>query len=163
MKTFVRTTLGWIFVALVGENLIAPMITINGIAPDFSVIALVILALAEGPYAGCLGGFMLGLVQDLATPHLLGLRALCKTILGFTAGHLRGHLMYGMPVVEGVVVALAVLTHDTLFVLVQSRMSDEAFLRPFLFQVLPVSIYSGLVGVPLLRLADLMGILQRED
>jgi rod shape-determining protein MreD len=163
MKIFLRTTLTWIFVALVGDNLLAPLISIRGIAPDFSVIALVVLALAEGSYAGCLGGFILGLVQDLATPHLLGLRALCKTVLGFTVGRLRGRLMYGMPVVEGLVVAIAVLAHDTLFMLVQSRLGSEDFLKPFLLQVLPVSLYSGLVGIPILRLVDSLGILRQED
>ena len=163
MRVFLRTTIGWMLVALVGDTLVAPAISIAGIAPDFTVIALVILALAEGSYAGCVGGFVIGLVQDLANPEFLGLLALCKTGLGFTVGRLRGHLLYGIPVVEGVVVALAVMVHDTLYELVRTQMSSEAFLPAFLFRVLPISLYSGLVGIPLLRVADLVGILRRED
>jgi rod shape-determining protein MreD len=163
VKNFLRTTLTWILLAFVGEVLIAPLISIGKIAPDFPIIALVILALAEGVTAGTVGGFTMGLVQDLATPDLLGLRALCKTCLGFTLGRMRDHLVYGVPIVEGVVVALAVLAHDTLFLLVQSRLSAEAFLRPFLSEAIPVALYSGLVGIPLLRLADLVGVLNRPE
>ncbi len=163
MRKFVRTTLIWVSLAFLGDTLLAPMITIRSIAPDFSVIALVVLALAQGPSAGCLGGFVLGLIQDLSTPNLLGLRALCKTLIGFLVGRLRGHLVYGLPVVEGLVVVCAVMVHDTLFLLVQSRLSNDAFLVPLFTQALPTALYSGLIGVPLIRLADLLGILRSEE
>lgn len=163
MRYFVRTTIAWVVLAFVGDTMIGPLIAIGGIAPDFSVIAIVILALSEGAGAAVLGGFGLGLVQDLSHPNLLGLHALCKTLLGYGVGRLRGHLVYGLPLVEGLVLFTAVLLHDTLFLLVQSRLSDDAFMGPFLRQVLPVAIYSSLVGVPLVRLADLMGILRQEE
>lgn len=163
MRTFLRTTLVWVLLAFLGETVIAPVITIAGIAPDFSVIAVVILAMAEGALAGTLGGFALGLVQDLSIPNLLGLHALCKTGLGFAVGRLRGRLVYGLPIVEGTLVFAAALLHDTLFLLVQSRMQSDAFLAPLLTQALPTAVYSALVGVPLIRLADLLGVLRRED
>jgi rod shape-determining protein MreD len=163
VKIFIRTTLTWILLAFVGETVIAPLMSVRGIAPDFAVIALVILALAEGSFAGCVGGFLIGLVQDLATPPLLGLHALCKTGLGYVIGRLRGQLVYGMPIVEFLVIVLATFLHDTVFLLVQSRMSSEGFLEPLLGWALPRAFYSGLIGVPLLRLADLLGILRRSD
>ena len=45
MREFVRTTLWWVALAFVGDSLVAPMITIGNVAPDFSIIALVVLAL----------------------------------------------------------------------------------------------------------------------
>ncbi len=163
MSEFVRTTMIWVTIAFLGDAFVAPAITVWEITPNFSLIALVVLALARGSAAGCLGGFVLGLVQDLASPHLLGLRALCKTLIGFLAGRLRGHLVYGLPIVEGLVVASAALVHDLLFLLVQSRLSDDAFLGPLITHALPGAIYSGLVGIPLIRLADLLGILRQEQ
>ncbi len=139
------------------------MIDIRGIAPDFSIIALVLLGLAAGAAPATVGGFVLGLVQDLANPNLLGLHALCKTGLGFLVGRLRGRLVYGMPVVEAMVLVLAVVAHDIVFLLVQSRMSDDAFLTPLFTQTLPVALYTALVGVPVIRLAGFLGILGRED
>jgi rod shape-determining protein MreD len=127
------------------------------------VIAVVILALAEGSTPGVLGGFLVGLIQDLAVPNLLGLHALCKTLLGSTVGRLHGRLVYGMPVVEGALLLVASLGHDTLFLLVQSSMESDAFLVPLISQALPTALYTAVVGVPLLRLADYLGILRRED
>jgi rod shape-determining protein MreD len=163
LKQFVRTTVSWILLAFVGETVFAPLMTVKGIAPDFALIALVILALAGGSFAGCVGGFVIGLVQDLATPTLLGLHALCKSGLGYALGRLRGQLVYGMPIVEGLVIVLAVLAHDTLYLLVQSRMSSEAFLQPLVVWALPRAIYTAVVGMPILRVADWLGILRRGE
>ncbi|MCB1183383.1 rod shape-determining protein MreD [bacterium] len=163
MRAFIRTTLTWILVAFVGDTMIAPVIDIKGVAPDFSVIALVLLALAAGATPATAGGFMLGLVQDLSNPSLLGLQALCKSGLGFALGRLRGHLVYGVPLVEGAVVALSVFAHDFVFLLVQSNLSDERFLVPLLARTIPVALYSGLAAIPLIRLAEYLGILRQED
>lgn len=163
MRNFIRTTLIWMLLAFVGDTMISPLISIKGIAPDFSIIALVILALAAGPAAGSVGGFVIGLVQDLSNPAVLGLHALCKCTLGFSLGSLRSRLVHGMPVVEGVVVAIAVILHDLVFLLVQSRLTDDGFVRPFLTQSLPVAIYTGVVGVLVIGLADMLGLLGKED
>jgi len=163
MRDFFRITLIWMILAFVGDTVISPLVGIKGISPDFSVIALVVLALSAGPSAGTVGGFTIGLVQDLSNPAVLGLHALCKCTLGFSLGSLRSRLVHGMPVVEGVMVALAVFLHDLVFLLVQSRLTDDGFLRPFLTQSLPVAIYSGVAGILVIRLADLLGILGEED
>lgn len=163
MKAFVRTTLTWMLLAFIGDTMLSSLMSIKGISPDFSIIALVVLSLAAGPVPGTVGGFVIGLVQDLSNPAVLGLHALCKCTLGFSLGSLRSRLVYGMPVVEGVVVAISVILHDLVFLLVQSRLTDDGFLRPFLTQSLPVAIYSGVAGILVIRLADMLGILGEED
>ena len=163
MREFLRTTLVWVLLAFVGDTLIAPGIAIRGISPDFSVMALILLALSQGAAPATLGGFLMGLVQDLSNPTLLGLHALCKCGLGFGVGALRTRLVYGLALVNGFIVMLAVLVHDLLFLLVQSRLTDEGFLGPFFTQSLPVAVYSGLIGVIVLRLAEFGGILRQED
>ena len=163
MKTFFRTTAAWVLLAIVGEYLFAPALTIHGIAPDFTIIAIVILAMARGVQAGSVGGFCLGLVQDLAVPTMLGLHALCKTLLGYGVGRTRGRLVYGLVPVEGALVLASALGHDTLFMLIQSRQESEVFLGSWFTEAVPTAFYTALVGVPLIRLADLVGILRRED
>ncbi len=163
MRGFLRTTLIFLLTAFLGETVVAPLIDIKGIAPDFSVIALIILSLSAGPVSGTIGGFAVGLIQDLTQPALLGLRALCKCGVGFGVGTLRGRLVHGVPVVEATMIALAVLAHDLVFLLFQSRLIDESFLMPLLTRSVPVAIYSGLVGVPLLRLVELLGLLNPEE
>ena len=163
MRSFVRTTATWAVVAFVGDTLLGPLIAVRGVAPDFSIIALVVLALAAGPAPATVGGFVLGLVQDLSNPSLLGLQALCKSGLGFGLGSLRGRLVYGVPLVEGLVVAVSVLSHDFLFLLVQSTLADEQFLMPLITRSIPVALYSGLVGIAVMRMAEILGILRQED
>ncbi len=163
MRSFVRTTLVWVVLSFVGDTILGPLIDIKGVAPDFSVIALVVLALAAGAGPATIGGFLLGLVQDLANPSLLGLQALVKSGLGFGVGSLRSRLVYGVPLVEGVGVALVVFVHDFLFLLVQSNLADEQFLMPLLTRTIPGAIYSGVVGILVIRLVDLFGVLQQEE
>jgi rod shape-determining protein MreD len=163
MRHFLRTTLVWFLVAFVGDALVAPLIDIAGRAPDFPIIALVLLALSAGAAPATMGGFAIGLVQDLGNPPLLGLRSLCKCVLGFGLGRMRGRLVHGVLVVDAVMIVLAVLLHDLVFLLVQSNLTQERFLVPLLTQSLPAAAYSALVGVPLLRLAEFSGVLRPED
>ncbi len=163
MQTIIRTLLVCGLLAFGGETVVGPIMSVKGIAPNFAVIALVVYGLASGGGAATAAGFMVGLVQDLSNPALLGLQALCMSVLGFSVGGLRGRLMYGVPLVEGVVVALAVVGHDFLYLLGQSSLTDEQFLLPLLTRTIPVAVYSGLVGVPVIRLMELLGVLRQED
>jgi rod shape-determining protein MreD len=163
MRDFLRTTGVYLLLAFLGETVIAPLIDIQGIAPNFSVIALIILALSAGAGPASVGGFVVGLIQGLTNPSLLGLQALCKTLVGYGVGSLRGRLVHGVPLVEGTMVALAVLSHDFIYLLFQSRLIDEAFLVPLITRSLPAALYSGVVGVLMLRLVELVGLLRQED
>ncbi|MDD5719073.1 MAG: rod shape-determining protein MreD [Candidatus Krumholzibacteria bacterium] len=163
MTAFVRTTLTWVLLAVLGESVVAPAIAFGNVAPDFTVIAIVLLAMARGARAGAIGGFSLGLIQDLAVPTMLGLHALCKVLLGYGVGWTRGRLIYGLVLVEAALLFAAGLGHDTLFLLVQSWQRNDAFLATWFSDVLPTALYTAVAGVPLLRLADLFGILRRED
>jgi rod shape-determining protein MreD len=163
VRQYLRLAVLCAAVAFVGGTMVGPVIAIFGVAPDFTIIALVILALAAGPVPGTVGGFLLGLVQDLSNPDLLGLQALCKTGLGFGLGRLRGRLVHGMPLVEATVIGMAVLSHDLVYLVIQSNLSDEGSFLSFFTLTLPTAVYSGLAGIPLLRLAEFLGILQQED
>jgi len=163
MGKVLRIALIWFLVAFVGDTMLGPMIAIKGVAPDFSVIAIVVLALAAGAGPASAGGFFLGLIHDLSNPSMLGLQALGKSLLGYGLGSLRGRLIYGVPLIEGLVVALSVFAHDFFFLIVQSSFSNEQFLAPLFTQAIPAAIYSGLVGIPVIRFAELMGILAQED
>lgn len=72
MRHFARTTLVWFLVAFIGDALVAPLIDIAGRAPDFTIIALVLLALSAGAVPATAGGFVIGLVQDLGNPRCWG-------------------------------------------------------------------------------------------
>ena len=163
MSRFLRTTLSLVVLALAGNVLVAPLLSLGAIAPDFSLIALAILALGEGALAGTLGGFALGLVADTAIPNLLGLNAFCKSLAGFLVGRSRSRLVIGLPLVEGSLVTVMALGHDVIYLIGQSLFSEGAFFRPLITVVVPSALYTGLVSVPLIRLADFLRMLQREE
>lgn len=163
MRLYLRLITLCAIVAFVGGTMVGPIISIAGVAPDFTIIALVILSLAAGSIPGTVAGFLLGLVQDLSTPNLLGLQALCKSVLGFGLGRLRGRLVHGMPLVEATVIAIAVVAHDLVFLVIQSSLSTHGDILSLFTRSLPSAVYSGLVGIPLLRVADYLGVLRQED
>jgi rod shape-determining protein MreD len=163
MRQNLRLVLLCLVIAFVGGTMVGPLISIAGVGPDFPIIALVILALAAGSGPASAGGFLLGLVQDLSNPTLLGAQALCKTALGFGLGRLRGRLVRGMPLVEATVIALSVVAHDLVFLMIRINLSDQSSLLSLLTVTLPSALYSGLVGIPLLRIAEYLGVLGQED
>ncbi len=163
MNRFLRTTALLGLLALLGDTLLAPLLTFGHIGPDFSLIAVAILALAEGAFAGTVGGFVLGLVIDTASPDRLGLSSLSKSLAGFAAGRARARFNFGIPAVEGTTVAILALGHDALHLLVLSWTGRGAFLEPLFTAALPSALYTGLVAIPLIRAADLLGLLNRDD
>ncbi len=163
MSRFVITTFRLALLALLGETFIAPLLAMGDVRPDFALISLAILAMAEGPFAGTLGGFVLGLIMDSSVPNLLGLHALTKSLAGFGIGRFRDRLVPGLWLVEGVTVAVAALLHDGVYLAVESWSLRTAFFRPLFLEILPSALYTGLVAVPLLRIADLLGMMRRDD
>lgn len=149
--------------ALIGDVLIRPLVSIGGVGPDFVLISLAVLALSEGALVGTIGGFILGLILDSSVPCLLGLHAFCKTLTGFTLGSFRSRLVYGLPLIDGVVIMIMVLAHDTLYALVVAWQGSGALFQPFFLDILPSALYSGLVGIPVLRLAGILKILKQDD
>jgi rod shape-determining protein MreD len=149
--------------ALIGEVVISPLISIGNIGPHFALIALAVLALSEGAFVATLSGFILGLIMDSAVPGLLGLHALCKSLTGFAMGSFRTRLVYGLPLVEGFVVTLMVLAHDTLYTMVAAWQGSSSFFQPFFLEILPSSVYTGLVSIPILRLAGFLNLLKQDD
>lgn len=163
MRFYLRLIIFCAAVAFVGGTMVGPVISIRGVTPDFTILALVILGLAGGSLPATIGGFLLGLVQDVNTPSLLGMQALCKTVLGFALGRLGGRLIHGMPLVEAAVVVISVVAHDLVFLVIRSSLADGGGFLSLFTHTLPVALYSGLAGILLLRIADYLGLMRQED
>ena len=75
------------FPLLIIQTTIIPLISINGVIPDFILILLVFYAVKYGQIYGTVLGFVYGFLFDLITGSLLGSAMLSKTIAGFVAGY----------------------------------------------------------------------------
>ncbi|AGB41892.1 rod shape-determining protein MreD [Halobacteroides halobius DSM 5150] len=63
-----------------------------GVAPDLLLILLVFLAVNYGKTAGGIAGFIMGLLQDLFSGGLFGINAICKALVGYLFGFLKGNI-----------------------------------------------------------------------
>jgi rod shape-determining protein MreD len=80
--------------AMIVQTTLLNFFTIDGVKPDLVLIIVIYLGLMEGPNLGCLGGFSLGLFEDVYSGISLGgVNALSKTIAGFLSG-LLGKRLY---------------------------------------------------------------------
>jgi len=65
--------------------------------------------------------------------------------------------------VIGGLVAIAVLSYEMLYLLIGSGVVGNELIRPFFTRVIPASIYSGLISVPIASLCLLFGFFDYED
>ncbi len=159
LLTIIRIAL----LVLLGETFVTPAVTFAGIGPDFTLIGLVILTLSAGTRVGIIGGFVLGLILDSGVANLLGLHALLKSLSGFAVGRFRERVVPGVPLVEILALALLALGHDSVRLVVSAVLIDSSVVRPFFLEVVPSALYTALLGVVSIRLAELAGILRRSN
>lgn len=61
-----------------------------GVVPDIVLLFVTLTAIRHGRLPGAVAGFGAGLLMDiLVNPHLLGLNAVLKTLMGFAIGFFR--------------------------------------------------------------------------
>lgn len=142
--------LRWIFfsfVMLALQATLVPHLAIAGIRPDLPLIAVVMLASARGSTAGTIGGFCIGLAQDLSNPAFLGLNALAKSLLGFAAGTLRVHLDAGSLPMRAAVLFVSVLGHDLVYLTILTRLELSELFLGLVTRSLPTAFYTLVVGM----------------
>lgn len=64
---------------------IRPRVFDGPYAPDFVLIALILFALRNGPGAGAVAGFLVGLANDALVPARFGAAMLAHTLVGYLA------------------------------------------------------------------------------
>lgn len=77
--------------ALLVEAVVAPALSVFGVPPDLTVLAVVGLALDDGPSSGSRFGFAAGFARDLlaSTSALMGPWTLALLLVGYLTGALR--------------------------------------------------------------------------
>ena len=82
------------------QSTVAPFLRVANVTPDIPLILAVLLGLRRGPEVGCVSGFALGLIQDVAGGGFVGAQALTKGLLGFLVGLLGGRFQVSHPLVQ---------------------------------------------------------------
>lgn len=129
------------------QSSVVPLLSVGGVTPDLPLILTVLLALRRGPEVGCLAGFVVGMLQDVAGGGLIGVQAVSKALAGFAVGMLVGRLWVSSPLVQ--VPGLVVLTFVegvARFLLLQLFHYPAPLSELMLHVILPQALYNGFVG-----------------
>ncbi len=79
--------------AFVLQLSVMPQFKLLGVQPDLILVVAIVVAVQDGPVAGAVVGFVGGMLQDIASPQVMGVSALTKTLAGFMAGVLKDFFM----------------------------------------------------------------------
>jgi len=129
------------------QTSVAPALRIGHVAPDIPLILTVLLGLRRGPEVGCLSGFAVGLLQDVAAGGFVGAQALTKALVGFACGLIGERLWVSNPLVQ--VSGLVLLTFVeglSRYWLLQLFHFPAPFGDLMLHVVLPQALYNGFLG-----------------
>lgn len=154
MAVRVAVFAGLIVVSILAKTIVLPTFAISTFRPDVLVIAVVAVALIEGPDSGIRLGFAAGLVQDLVSGGvaLVGVGALVMMAVGYAAGRSRPYLaaaqQTGAIALCGILAAAATLVSGLL-----GRMLGviHPSIGRILFAALVVGLYSAAISPLVLR------------
>ena len=126
---------------------VVPALSVGGVTPDLPLVVTVFLAVRKGPVAGCLAGFVAGLLQDMAGGGLIGIQALTKALAGFSMGLLVGRLWVANPLVQVPALVLLTLAEGLgRFMLLQLFHFPASLGDMMVHVILPQALYNGFLG-----------------
>lgn len=82
-----------VLLAFILQISVLPQIKLLGVQPDLILVLAILVAVQEGPVPGAIVGFLGGLLQDLASPQVLGVGAFSKAVVAFLAGTMKDFFM----------------------------------------------------------------------
>jgi rod shape-determining protein MreD len=125
----------------------APL-TILGVAPNFLMVAVIIIAFIRGSKEGTIVGFIAGLLFDLIGTTVVGPMALTLTLTGFVAGSMREQMVAGSWVLPVTVLGLTSLISETIYLLLLTTLGlPVSFFAALGTRALPAALYAMLIAV----------------
>ena len=141
-------------VVLILQTAFLYRLEIAGIRPDLLTAFVVYFGWMRGPVAGSLGGFGIGLVQDLDASGPLGLNALAKTVVGFAVAKAGFRVHRSNLGVRFFFFLLAMITHDVIYFATLSAGNAGLFLKQMVFVAVPSALYTTIVTLFLLGFVE---------
>lgn len=139
---------------LVLQSTVVSRLGIGGVRPDLLVAFVVYFGWMRGPIAGSLGGFGIGLIEDLDASGPLGLNALCKTVVGFLVAKAGFRVHRSNVAVRFAFFSLAMLAHDLVYFAVTSLGDPMLFLKQIVWIAVPSAVLTAIVALLLLGLVE---------
>jgi rod shape-determining protein MreD len=141
-------------VVLALQATLAHRIAIAGVKPDLLVAFVVYFGWMRGPVPGVVGGFTVGLIQDLDAPGPLGLNALAKAVVGFVVAKAGFRVHRSNVGVRFFFFLVAMLLHDVIYFGIYTGGDGAAFARQMFLTAIPSALYTTALVLLLLRLIE---------
>jgi rod shape-determining protein MreD len=98
-----------VVLAFVLQLAVFPQFKLLGVTPDLILVVAVVVAVQEGPVPGAIIGFVGGMLQDIASPQVMGTSALTKALAAYIAGSMKDFFMTYSILLPVVLVFLATI------------------------------------------------------
>lgn len=134
-------------VAMFLQLVVAPVIAIFGIVPNFVLVATVIIALHNGPVRSTIAGFILGLFIDLFALGPIGAMTLVLTLLSYAVSSLNKGSFTGGIAMNMIIMLVALALGEFFVSIIYSIVgANPDFLFSLLLPVLPSIVYDAVIG-----------------
>lgn len=143
-----------LWAAVILQSVLAPAIGLGGARPDFTLIVVLLVALREGSAGGALAGFVAGLFVDLNSAQPLGATSLMNGLIGFVVGSFGDRLAPDSTVARAIVVLVATTLRDTALGVFAGVGGFGGGIRHFFTADLPGGLYTAILAVPVMALAE---------
>jgi rod shape-determining protein MreD len=143
-----------LIVVLVLQSTVLYRFEIGGIRPDLLVAYVIYFGWMRGPIPGTLGGFGIGLLQDLDASGPLGLNALAKSVVGFLVAKAGFRVHRSNIAVRFAFFFTAMLVHDVIYYGVATGGDGGEFMKQFFLRGVPTAAYTTIFTILLLGIAE---------
>jgi rod shape-determining protein MreD len=131
---------------------VRPRVWDSRVAPDFLVLALMLIATRARPGVAAVAGFVVGLITDVLTPAHFGAGALAHTIVGYLAAWGRAVFFPHNLVVNAGFFAGAVILRNLILLVASGASAASLIARDFLVSTPLQAITTAVAGTIVLLL-----------
>ena len=138
----------------VQASLLNPL-SLAGVKPDFALAVLYIIGLLTTPGEAAIAGIGIGLIQDISSASLIGLNAFTRGLIGLCAG-LLGRRVLDISSPSNLIFLIVFSLAEGLFIMlfIQTFYGSVPVINMFFTGMLPQAIYTGVLGILLLRIIN---------
>ncbi|NTW28033.1 MAG: rod shape-determining protein MreD [Coriobacteriia bacterium] len=141
-------TAAMLLAAFVIQAGFAPYLAIGGVVPNFLLLAVITLALVQGPNAGTTLGFAAGLLFDLLGSGPVGPMTLVLSITGYFAGTMHEAIFAEGWLLPLTVLAIASLMTGVAYVLMLDLLGTGGALWSIFFtRIVPGAVYNTVLAL----------------
>ena len=152
-----------VVIAFILQLSVIPQFKLLGVQPDLILVVAIVVAVQDGPVEGAIIGFLGGMLQDIASPQVMGVSALTKTLAAYCAGMMKDFFMTYSILLPVVLVFLATIFEMGAHQVVMVVLGQES-LPPFkITAVLAESLYNVLAVLVVYPFMRRFKFLPKED